>query len=61
MQQYCISTISAGEDGTLYYKNDSGNIFALTEAKTGVQSILQRIITMIKNIIAKIMALLSNK
>ncbi|MBE6776384.1 MAG: hypothetical protein E7543_09385 [Ruminococcaceae bacterium] len=61
MQQYCISTISAGEYGTLYYKNDSGNIFALTEAKTGVQSILQRIITMIKNIIAKIMALLSNK
>ncbi|MBQ8766858.1 MAG: PQQ-binding-like beta-propeller repeat protein, partial [Clostridia bacterium] len=29
MKQYCISTISAGEDGTVYYKNDSGNIFAV--------------------------------
>lgn len=61
MQQYCISTISASDDGRLYYKNDSGNIFALTEEKTGVQSILHKIITVIKNIIAKIMALLSKK
>ena len=28
--QFCISRISAGEDGTLYYKNDSGAIFALS-------------------------------
>lgn len=61
MQQYCISTISASEDGTLYYKNDSGNIFALTEEKTAAQSIFQKIIAVIKNIIAKIMALLSKK
>ncbi len=61
MQQYCISTISASEDGTLYYKNDTGNIFALTEEKTGIQSILQKIITVIKNVIAKIMALLIKK
>lgn len=61
MQQYCISTISASEDGTLYYKNDSGNIFALTEENTEIQSIIQKIIAMIKNIIAKIMALLSKK
>lgn len=61
MQQYCISTISAGEDGTLYYKNDSGNIFALREGKTGVQSFFQKIIDAIKNIIAKIMALLGKK
>ena len=26
---YCISTVSADRDGTLYYKNDSGVIFAL--------------------------------
>lgn len=57
-QQYCISTISAGEDGTLYYKNDSGNIFALKEGKTSVQSLLQRIIDSIKNLISKIISLL---
>lgn len=28
-RDYCISTIAASEDGTLYYKNDSGYIFAL--------------------------------
>lgn len=61
MQQYCISTISVGEDGTLYYKNDSGNIFALTEEKAKAQSILQKIVTVIKNIIEKITALLNKK
>lgn len=60
-QQYCISTISAGEDGTLYYKNDSGNIFALKEKKTGIQGFFQKIIDAVKNIIAKIMSLLSKK
>ncbi len=29
MRNYCISPISFGDDGTLYYKNDSGNIFAV--------------------------------
>lgn len=61
MQQYCISTISASEDGTLYYKNDSGNIFALREEKTGIQSLLQKIIDAIKNIIAKIITLFNKK
>ncbi|MGN0978008.1 MAG: Ig-like domain-containing protein [Faecousia sp.] len=28
-QQYCICSVIAGSDGTLYYKNDSGTIFAL--------------------------------
>lgn len=28
-KQYCISTICADSDGTLYYKNDSGYIFAV--------------------------------
>lgn len=27
--QYCICSVIAGEDGTLYYKNDSGNVFAV--------------------------------
>ena len=61
MQQYCISTISVGEDGTLYYKNDSGNIFALKKENKGSQSFLQRIIDAIKNIIAKIIGLLGKK
>ena len=59
MQQYCISTVSAGEDGTLYYKNDSGNIFALREGKRGMEAFFQKILATIKNIIAKIIALLS--
>ncbi|MGI6257831.1 MAG: Ig-like domain-containing protein [Anaerovoracaceae bacterium] len=29
MQQYCISTICADKDGTMYYKNDSGHIMAV--------------------------------
>ena len=33
--QYCISDIIFDEDGTLYYKNDSGHLFALTD-KTSV-------------------------
>lgn len=61
MQQFCISTISAGDNGTLYYKNDSGNIFALREGKTGIQSLLQKIIDAIKNIIAKIITLFNKK
>jgi outer membrane protein assembly factor BamB len=30
-KQYCISSIFAGADGTLYYSNDSGNLFAVQE------------------------------
>ena len=54
-QQYCISTITAGEDGTLYYKNDSGNIFALKEKEeSSGLSIFAKIIAFFKNIISKI-------
>ena len=28
-EQYCITSIICGTDGTLYYKNDSGNVFAV--------------------------------
>lgn len=59
MSQYCISTISTSEDGTLYYKNDSGNIFALKEEReSGIKSLLQKIIARIKIFIRKIFALL---
>ncbi|MDQ9761139.1 hypothetical protein RFZ45_20100, partial [Acinetobacter baumannii] len=29
MQQYCISTLCADREGTLYYKNDSCNLMAV--------------------------------
>lgn len=62
MQQYCISTISVGSDGTLYYKNDSGNIFAIGEKEPEVRlNFLQKIIDAIKNIIAKIITLFNKK
>ena len=28
-EQYCITSIICGPDGTLYYKNDSGNVLAV--------------------------------
>lgn len=31
MQQYCISTIAVGSDGTVYYSNDSNNVMAVRE------------------------------
>ena len=62
MQQYCISTISVGADGTLYYKNDSGNIIAVGEKEPEVKlNFFQKIIAVIKNIIAKIMAIFIKK
>lgn len=62
MQQYCISTISVGSDGTLYYKNDSGNIFAIGEKEPEVRlNFFQKIIEAIKNIIAKIITLFNKK
>ena len=65
MQQYCISTISVGADGTLYYKNDSGNIFAVGEKSSQEKepeennsevklNFFQKIIAAIKNFFAKI-------
>lgn len=30
-KQYCLSSIVAGDDGTLYYSNDSGTLFAVYE------------------------------
>ena len=33
-RSYCISTLEADENGDLYYKNDSGTIFALTHKQS---------------------------
>lgn len=53
MSEYCISTICAGEQGTLYYKNDSGYIFALSE-KTDFISVLKDMITFLLSFAEKI-------
>ena len=54
MKQYCISTISASEDGILYYKNDSGNIFAVANKEEKKLSFFERIIQAIKNFFEKL-------
>lgn len=54
IKQYCISTISAGEDGTIYYKNDSGNIFAVGNKEEKKLSFFEKIILAIKNFFAKL-------
>ena len=38
-QEYCISPISADSDGTLYYKNDSGYLIAVTSNNAYVRDI----------------------
>ena len=47
MQEYCISTISVSGDGTLYYKNDSGYIFALGKDEKGSVSYFEAFISFV--------------
>lgn len=61
MQQYCISTIAAGANGTLYYKNDSGYIFAVTEDSAVIRSAFQRIFEAIIAFFAKITAAITTE
>lgn len=51
MSQYCISSVAAGQDGTLYYKNDSGYVFALSQNS----SLLARMINMILHALQNIL------
>lgn len=55
-QQYCISPIAVGEDGTLYYKNDSGMLFALkkTEKK---KKFFEKVRDAIRRFLVKLAAL----
>lgn len=57
MSQYCISTVTAGSDGTIYYKNDSGYIFALTQKTQSKLSFFQRLIASIKAFFEKIFSI----
>lgn len=61
MSQYCISTISASEDGTLYYKNDSGVVFAVAEKDTDGQSVYAEFIEIIITLFLKLIELLTSK
>ena len=38
-QQFCISPITVDKDGTMYYKNDSGNIFAVSKGGPALKSL----------------------
>lgn len=45
MAQYCFCPLAVGEDGALYYKNDSGNIFAVAgneRRPAGFRELLER-------------------
>lgn len=41
LAQYCFCPLAAGEDGALYYKNDSGTIFALRGDPSGENGFLE--------------------
>ena len=43
-EQYCITSIICGPDGTLYYKNDSGNVLAVGVTDTeSVENLINKI------------------
>ena len=47
---YCISSIVCDENGTLFYKNDSGYIFAVGKKGTGKQNFFVRVFNAIINL-----------
>ena len=40
LQQYCITSVICGEDGTLYYKNDSTNVIAIAKTTAYLQDVV---------------------
>ena len=48
--QYCFCPVVGGEDGTIYYKNDSGTVFALAPAAslTAFQGANTRLVRLVK-------------
>lgn len=49
-QNYCICSVIADSNGTLYYKNDSGCIFALGKAVPQVDEAVEQVIALINAI-----------
>lgn len=59
-QGYCISPVIADSDGTLYFKNDSGTLFAVSKATDiGNASFFELIIRLFKAVINLFVQLLS--
>lgn len=54
MSQYCISSVTAGQDGTLYYKNDSGYVFAVCQNTSVFVRIINMILHALQNILSGI-------
>lgn len=54
MSQYCISSVTAGSDGTLYYKNDSGYIFALSQNRSIFARVINMILQAVLNLLSEI-------
>ncbi len=60
MAQYSISTVTASDDGTLYYKNDSGYIFAVgTATEAEKPDFFSKLISAITNFFAEIIEFIS--
>lgn len=53
--QFCISQIVCDDEGTLYYKNDSGNIFAV--ASSGESGVPERIIAFLRSVLEYVYSL----
>ena len=51
--QYCICSVTASDDGTLFYKNDSGCVFAVEKGATPISSIFE----MLKTLLSKLLSL----
>lgn len=49
-ENYCICSVIAGSDGTLYYKNDTGCIFALSKAAPKTDPAVENVIGLIDSI-----------
>lgn len=65
-RNYCLSPVALGDDGTLYYKNDSGYVFAVAagnpdepepEPEPSAPTLWQRIVAWFRGVLAAIRAL----
>lgn len=59
-QGYCISTICVTDDGTMVYKNDSGNVFAVASVDSQGKSIMDLIVELFAAIINLILQFFAN-
>ncbi|MBR4726833.1 MAG: PQQ-binding-like beta-propeller repeat protein [Clostridia bacterium] len=66
-RNYCLSTIAASEDGTLFYKNDSGYVFAVAagdpepEPEPDAPTLWQRIVAWFRGIFSALRRLFGGR